>query len=110
MADFGIEQHLAHSDPSPAAISTQTPTSNILSTHGLSVGQVFRNLPPSVLYEQAIRYENDASIADTGALIAYSGEKTGRSPKDKRIVEHADSEGDVWWGAVNIPLDEPHLR
>jgi len=45
------------------------------------------NLPPSALYEHAIRYEKDASIAENGALVAYSGAKTGRSPKDKRIVK-----------------------
>jgi 5-methyltetrahydropteroyltriglutamate--homocysteine methyltransferase len=39
-----------------------------------------------VLYEHAIRYEKDASIAENGALVAYSGVKTGRSPKDKRVV------------------------
>jgi phosphoenolpyruvate carboxykinase (ATP) len=76
-----------------------------LTTHGLTVAEVHRNLPPSVLYEHAIRYEKDASIADNGALVAYSGVKTGRSPKDKRVVEHPDSKGDVWWGPVNIPCD-----
>ena len=45
-------------------------------------------------------------IAKSGALIAYSGSKTGRSPKDKRIVRQADSENDVWWGSVNMPIDE----
>ena len=39
-------------------------------------------------------------------LIALSGEKTGRSPKDKRVVEHPDSKDDVWWGSVNVPIDE----
>jgi phosphoenolpyruvate carboxykinase (ATP) len=66
---------------------------------------VHRNLPPSVLYEHAIRYEKDASIAENGALVAYSGVKTGRSPKDKRIVRNPASERDVWWGTVNAPLD-----
>ena len=37
--------------------------------------------------------------------MAYSGVKTGRSPKDKRIVKNPDSENDVWWGEVNVPLD-----
>jgi phosphoenolpyruvate carboxykinase (ATP) len=77
-----------------------------LSTHGLSCGSVFRNLSPSALYEHAIRYEKDASIAENGALVAYSGGKTGRSPKDKRVVEHPSSKDDVWWGPVNIPCDE----
>ncbi len=61
--------------------------------------------PPGSLYEHAIRYEKDASIAEDGALVAYSGVKTGRSPKDKRVVKHPDSEKGVWWGPVNIPCE-----
>ncbi|QDU38642.1 Phosphoenolpyruvate carboxykinase [ATP] [Maioricimonas rarisocia] len=77
-----------------------------LEQHGIGVRDVYRNLAPSTLYEEAIRHEPGTTIADTGALIAYSGEKTGRSPKDKRVVRHPDSEGDVWWGPVNFPLDD----
>ncbi len=77
-----------------------------LNNHELTVSEVHRNLPPSSLYEHAIRYDPDASIAANGALVAYSGAKTGRSPKDKRIVKHPDTEKDVWWGPVNIPCDE----
>ena len=76
-----------------------------LRQHQLTVDEVHRNLPASALYEHAIRYEKDASIAENGALVAYSGVKTGRSPKDKRVVRHPDSENDVWWGSVNIPCD-----
>jgi phosphoenolpyruvate carboxykinase (ATP) len=76
-----------------------------LSAHELQVAEVHHNLPPSSLYEHAIRFEKDASIAENGALVAYSGAKTGRSPKDKRVVKHPDSEKDVWWGNVNIPCD-----
>src|SRR6516162_8405689 len=71
----------------------------------LTVAQIHRNLPVGALYEHAIRYEKGASIADNGALVAYSGAKTGRSPKDKRVVKNPASEKDIWWGAVNIPLD-----
>ena len=77
-----------------------------LAAHGITVKEVFRNLAPSSLYEEAIRHEPGTSISDTGCLIAYSGEKTGRSPKDKRVVRHPDSEKNVWWGPVNFPLDE----
>src|SRR5690606_31178428 len=77
-----------------------------LSIHGLHVRDVLRNPAPSTLYEEAIRFDPGTSIADSGALIAYSGEKTGRSPQDKRVVRHAKSENDVWWGPVNFPLDE----
>lgn len=76
-----------------------------LQSIGLTVQRVLRNLPPSVLYEEAIHHEAGTTISDTGALIAYSGEKTGRSPKDKRIVRQPESENDVWWGPVNFPLD-----
>src|SRR5262249_58551141 len=31
---------------------------------------------------------------------------TGRSPKDKRVVENPASKNDIWWGTVNIPFDE----
>jgi phosphoenolpyruvate carboxykinase (ATP) len=76
-----------------------------LKHNGINVAEIHRNLPPSALYEHAIRYDKDASIADNGALVAYSGAKTGRSPKDKRIVKNAQSGNDVWWGSVNVPLD-----
>src|SRR5947199_10581031 len=76
-----------------------------LRDYEIAVAEVHHNLPPSRLYEHAIRYEKDASIADNGALVAYSGVKTGRSPKDKRVVKDSRSEADVWWGSVNIPLD-----
>src|SRR5678810_161735 len=86
-------------------MSTPSSASFDLSAHGLTVTTVHHNLSPSALYEHAIRFEKDASIAESGALVAYSGAKTGRSPKDKRVVVNAASEKDVWWGPVNIPLE-----
>lgn len=38
-------------------------------------------------------------------MVAYSGTRYGRSPKDKRVVKDATTEKDVWWGKVNIPID-----
>ena len=35
-----------------------------------------------------------------------SGEKTGRSPTDKRIVHEPSTADEVWWGPVNIKIDE----
>lgn len=35
-----------------------------------------------------------------------TGKKTGRSPKDKRIVFEDSSKDDIWWGPVNIKMDE----
>ena len=77
-----------------------------LSEHGIHAPTILRNADPSKLYEEAIRFEPGTTISDTGALIAYSGEKTGRSPQDKRLVRNAESADDIWWGPVNFPLDD----
>jgi phosphoenolpyruvate carboxykinase (ATP) len=63
-----------------------------------------RNAAVAQLYEDAIKYEG-AVIADSGALINYSGKKTGRSPKDKRVVYEETSKDDVWWD-LNVQMDE----
>ena len=61
---------------------------------------------PSVaaLYEDALVYETGTAITSSGALTAYSGAKTGRSPMDKRIVKEPSSENEIWWGPVNKPM------
>jgi len=53
---------------------------------------------PSVaqLYEDALKYESGSAISSAGALVTASGIKTGRSPKDKRIVDEPDSTKDIW--------------
>ena len=56
---------------------------------------VKRNASVAQLYEDAVMYEN-AVISASGALINFSGKKTGRSPKDKRIVYEDSSKDDVW--------------
>lgn len=76
-----------------------------LSEYGIEADHVLRNATPAQLYEEAIRHD-DGQIVNNGALATSSGRKTGRSPKDKRIVENSPSKEDIWWGDVNIPLDE----
>lgn len=50
----------------------------------------------AALYEDALVYETGTAITSSGALTAYSGKKTGRSPLDKRIVKESTSEDNVW--------------
>ena len=76
-----------------------------LTDHGISVTVVHRNLAASVLYEHAIHFEREARLADSGALVAYSGDKTGRSPRDKFIVREPTTDQHVCWGAINQPMD-----
>ena len=77
-----------------------------LRQYGIGVEEIHRNTSASELYEIALRREKGTSISDVGALLVYSGEKTGRSPKDKRIVRHPHSENNIDWGDINIELDE----
>ncbi|MEK0446225.1 MAG: phosphoenolpyruvate carboxykinase [Verrucomicrobiota bacterium] len=76
-----------------------------LSALGIQGPSVLHNPTPPILYVEAISYEGDTRISAQGALVAYSGSKTGRSPADKRVVRHPDSEADVWWSTVNRPMD-----
>ncbi|MDX1393782.1 MAG: phosphoenolpyruvate carboxykinase (ATP) [Gemmatimonadota bacterium] len=77
-----------------------------LTAHGITVENVTRNPSPAVLYEHAIGgAESSTRIAGNGALVAFSGAKTGRSPNDKHVVRDPETEGDIWWGPVNVPMD-----
>ncbi|MEM7105162.1 MAG: phosphoenolpyruvate carboxykinase (ATP) [Bacteroidota bacterium] len=77
-----------------------------LQKYGIDVEEIHRNSSVPKLYEIGLRREKGTAISDVGALLVYSGEKTGRSPKDKRIVRHPDSENHIDWGEINIELDE----
>jgi phosphoenolpyruvate carboxykinase (ATP) len=64
-------------------------------------GEVFYQLSPAELVEQALK-RNEGTLADSGALAIDTGEFTGRSPKDRFIVEDEITKDSVWWGKVNI--------
>lgn len=76
-----------------------------LAAYGLTSPATIRNATPARLYEFAI-IDSHAVIAASGALATRSGDKTGRSPKDKRIVDSPPSSEHIWWGDVNIRLTE----
>jgi phosphoenolpyruvate carboxykinase (ATP) len=80
-----------------------------LLSHGIFAKGVVRNPSRAALYEDAVKFD-DGLIASSGAMVALSGAKTGRSPKDKRIVETAATKKDVWWGPVNIRLSPQTFR
>jgi phosphoenolpyruvate carboxykinase (ATP) len=82
-----------------------TDLETLLAGHLDAVPEVHRNATPPLLYEHAILHDG-ARMAQSGALVLRSGEKTGRSPTEKRIIDHPDSRDDIWWGPINIPLDE----
>ena len=77
-----------------------------LTPFGIEVKDVRRNVVPAVLYEDALRNEATTAITQGGALAITSGKRTGRSPRDKRIVKTPPSASDIWWGSVNLPIDQ----
>src|SRR5271169_1479893 len=64
---------------------------------------VHRNLSTPQLVETAIA-RGEASLAANGALVALTGSRTGRSPRDKFTVEDAETKDRVDWGRVNQPF------
>ena len=70
---------------------------NGIETCGLTTsGNVYYNLGPAELVEHALR-RGEAKLTAHGALVAYTGQHTGRSPKDKFVVRDASTEDNVWW-------------
>jgi phosphoenolpyruvate carboxykinase (ATP) len=65
--------------------------------------QVYANTPVVELIESAIK-RGEARLASNGALVATTGPRTGRSPKDKFTVDDATTHTLVHWGKVNQPF------
>lgn len=69
--------------PAPSLIDTTT------------AATIHKNLPIAVLVEHAVA--SGDKLADNGALVAYTGKYTGRTPKDKATVREPGSEANIWW-------------
>ena len=68
-----------------------------------NASMVHRNLSVPVLYEYAVR-RGEGKLLEGGTFAVYSGERTGRSPKDKYIVKTPEISEHVWWGQHNQPM------
>jgi ATP-dependent phosphoenolpyruvate carboxykinase len=68
-------------------------------------GEVQRNLS----YDEIAAAEaanGEGVFASNGTFVCETGKFTGRSPKDKYIVEQPPSKDNLWWGAINQPVEE----
>jgi phosphoenolpyruvate carboxykinase (ATP) len=77
-----------------------------LSAHGIcNYRHAHWNLPAPALYEQALRRQ-EGRLAEGGSMVVLTGRHTGRSPKDKFIVQEPATAENIWWGDVNVPCSE----
>lgn len=65
--------------------------------------QALWNLNPAELYEQAL-LNGEATLTNKMALLVKTGKFTGRSPKDKFIVDEPSVADDIDWGPINQPI------
>jgi phosphoenolpyruvate carboxykinase (ATP) len=98
-------------DPRQVVEGARVTFMSAMSDAGLKPTVVYHNLTPAELYEKALLYEPGSHLVSSGALATLSGAKTGRTPKDKRVVREPSTEDDIWWdnngsGSPNYEMDE----
>ncbi|MGZ4290996.1 MAG: phosphoenolpyruvate carboxykinase (ATP) [Gaiellaceae bacterium] len=87
--------------------TTKLPGRVDLSEHGIDAsGRVYRNPTTALLYTHALA-RGEGRLAEGGPLVVDTGAFTGRSPKDKFLVDEPSSTDRIWWGEVNQKLAEP---
>jgi phosphoenolpyruvate carboxykinase (ATP) len=69
----------------------------------LSPARVVVNPSAAQLMEEAI-LRGEGRLAANGALLCMTGDRTGRSPKDKYLEDTPEIHGNIWWGNVNRPI------
>ncbi|MDR6225933.1 phosphoenolpyruvate carboxykinase (ATP) [Desmospora profundinema] len=74
------------------------------SVSGSFHGTVHNNLSTSQLIEQAL-HRKEGRLTSTGAFMATTGKYTGRSPKDKYLVDEPAVHHHIDWGSVNRPME-----
>ena len=70
-----------------------------------NVNRIIRNLPIESIIEDIILHK-EGKMGMNGAVMVDTGRYTGRSPKDKYFVDEKSSNKHLWWGPVNLKLDE----
>jgi phosphoenolpyruvate carboxykinase (ATP) len=81
----------------------QGKTSGLESLGLKNLGQVYWNLAVPQLIEHSI-VRQEGILASNGALCVNTGKYTGRSPKDKFIVDEPSIHDEIDWNTVNVPI------
>jgi len=76
-----------------------------LDAQGIATGaEIHWNLTTAPLVEHAVK-RGEGLLAKDGPLVVRTGKHTGRSAQDRFIVRNSTSDGAVWWGKTNRPMD-----
>lgn len=75
-----------------------------LEEHGIRTsGDIHWNLTTPRLYEAIVR-KGEALLAHGGPVVVNTTPHTGRSAKDKFVIDDSATHDVIWWGPVNHPL------
>ncbi|WP_419795890.1 phosphoenolpyruvate carboxykinase (ATP) [Staphylococcus equorum] len=85
------------------AVDTYTYTSKIESI--LDKPSSLFQLSTTQLYNKILN-NDEGALTELGAINAKTGKYTGRSPKDKFIVNEPSYRDDIDWGNINQPIEE----
>lgn len=102
-----LSRHIALARPlQPRLFFSVTPR-EVLGKYGIkpaASAELFRNLSYDDIFKQEVA--EGETVVSSGTVTVDTGKFTGRSPKDKYIVESKPSSDEIWWGSVNRPMKQ----
>jgi len=85
-------------------VSERTPAHRLEAQGIDTAATIHWNLMTAPLVEHAVS-RGEGLLAKDGPLVVKTGKHTGRSAQDRFVVRNGTSEGTVWWGKSNRPME-----
>ena len=91
-------------DQADNPLAARTPRFGLREQGMHHLAPVHWNLTAPYLYEHAVQ-RREGQLGLGGSFVVNTGRHTGRSPKDKYIVNEPGTKDTVWWGGINQPIE-----